>query len=182
MQGAQLPHWHQDGVIYFVTFRLADSLPQEKLVRYREEKELWQAEHPGRLSPELEREYHQRFSERIHQWLDANYGSMLLEDSQARKIVEGALQYFDSKRYDLDEFVVSANHVHALVQPRSSYNLSSILHSWKSFTAKELLKLPIAQTLSTAPVVWQKESWDHIVRSPASLEKFREYIRAHDIK
>ena len=29
--------------------------------------------------------------------------------------------------------------------------------------------------------VWQKESFDHIVRSPESLEKFRAYIRAHHI-
>jgi type I restriction enzyme R subunit len=27
--------------------------------------------------------------------------------------------------------------------------------------------------------VWQKESFDHIVRSPDSLEKFRDYIRSH---
>ena len=26
---------------------------------------------------------------------------------------------------------------------------------------------------------WQKESFDHIVRSPASMEIFRAYIRAH---
>lgn len=26
-----LPHWRQDGATYFVTFRLGDALPQEKL-------------------------------------------------------------------------------------------------------------------------------------------------------
>jgi putative transposase len=26
-----LPHWRQDGATYYVTFRLADSLPQSKL-------------------------------------------------------------------------------------------------------------------------------------------------------
>jgi type I restriction enzyme R subunit len=30
-----------------------------------------------------------------------------------------------------------------------------------------------------SPKVWQKESFDHIVRSPASMEKFQEYIRNH---
>jgi len=29
--GGNLPHWRQQGVTYFVTFRLADSLPQAKL-------------------------------------------------------------------------------------------------------------------------------------------------------
>jgi hypothetical protein len=27
----KLPHWRQEGAIYFVTFHLADSLPQTKL-------------------------------------------------------------------------------------------------------------------------------------------------------
>ena len=27
-----LPHWRQDGATYFVTFRLADSLPEAKLI------------------------------------------------------------------------------------------------------------------------------------------------------
>ena len=26
-----LPHWRQEGITYFVTFRLADALPQAKL-------------------------------------------------------------------------------------------------------------------------------------------------------
>ena len=30
-----LPHWRQDGTTYFVTFRLADSLPDAKLKELR---------------------------------------------------------------------------------------------------------------------------------------------------
>jgi hypothetical protein len=37
----KLPHWRLEGVINFVTFRLADSLPQAKLESLRHEKELW---------------------------------------------------------------------------------------------------------------------------------------------
>ena len=33
-----LPHWRQAGVKYFVTFRLADSLPTQKLAALKEEK------------------------------------------------------------------------------------------------------------------------------------------------
>ncbi len=121
----------------------------------------------------------------------------------------------------MDEFVVASNHVHVLVSPLGRHQLSEILHSWKSFTAHEILKVEAASrrlsesqkqrrdasaTLNSASeevgeasrlrleitepegsatlservhTVWQKESFDHIVRSPASMEKFREYIRAH---
>ena len=37
----RLPHWQQEGGIYFVTFRLGDAIPQERLVRWRCEKEFW---------------------------------------------------------------------------------------------------------------------------------------------
>ena len=180
-EGAYLPHWHQDGVIYFVTFRLADSLPQEKLKAFTEEKELWQSQNPEPHTPEQKAEYYERFPQRLQEWLDLGYGSMILKHEEAAQIVNNAITHFEGDRYILDEFVVAANHVHVLVAPQGEHNLSDILHSWKSFTAKELLKLPVAEKLTTAPTVWQKESWDHIVRSEASLNKFREYIAAHKV-
>jgi len=98
--------------------------------------------------------------------------------------VEQSLFHFDGQRYRLHEFVVAPNHVHALVSPSGERALSEILHSWKSFTAHEILKL--AKSGRAVPalaleknIVWQKESFDHIVRSPASMKKFREYIRNH---
>ena len=36
-----LPHWRQDNTTYFVTFRLADSLPRERLEQLQAEKEQW---------------------------------------------------------------------------------------------------------------------------------------------
>lgn len=42
----RLPHWHQPGVSYFVTFRLADSLPQPLLLQWRHERAIWLRLHP----------------------------------------------------------------------------------------------------------------------------------------
>jgi hypothetical protein len=36
-----LPHWRQDGVTYFVTFRLGDSIPEAIRLKWEEEKKLW---------------------------------------------------------------------------------------------------------------------------------------------
>ena len=36
-----LPHWQQEGASYFVTWRLADSLPKELLERHYLEREKW---------------------------------------------------------------------------------------------------------------------------------------------
>lgn len=174
-----LPHWRQDYATYFVTFRLADSLPQEKLVQWKHERVEWMKAHPEPHDVPTRREYYERFPQRLQQWLDAGSGTCVLAFPEARELVENALRHFDGKRYRLDEFVVASNHVHAIVVPLGENELSTIVHSWKSFTAHELLKVEAASRRLPSATVWQKESFDHIVRSSASLEKFRAYIRAH---
>ncbi len=176
---ANLPHWRQDETTYFVTFRLADSLPNEKLAKWISERDAWRLNHPEPLSEKQKAEYYETFGKKLEQWLDQGSGSCFLRDSIAHSIVKNTLMYFDGDRYHLGEHVIAGNHVHVLVTPISEYKLSDILHSWKSFSAKELLKLRVADRLTTKPQVWQKESYDHIVRSSKALAKIEEYIRAH---
>ena len=174
-QTGDLPHWRQPGVTYFVTFRCADSLPAEKLDAWRSELKAWLAAHPEPHDDAAKREFHEKFPQQIQQWLDSGYGRCLLKNPAHKKLLEDALQHFDGARYDLNEYAVAANHVHVLVTPRDGYELSDILHSWKSFTAN---KINEAEGLSG--VFWQKESFDHIVRNEKSLNQFRNYIRDHD--
>ncbi len=187
-----LPHWRQDGVTYFVTFRLADSLPAEKLNQWRRERKQWMEAHPEPHGDEDRREYYKMFPHRLQQWLDLGSGSCILARQDMRSVCESALQYFDGQRYRLGEFTVAANHVHVLVSPLGNHRLSSIIHSWKSYTGHEIAKILRLQRVSRVPPltlpnpdgsfearIWQKESFDHIVRNPASHERFEAYIRAH---
>jgi REP element-mobilizing transposase RayT len=167
-----LPHWRQEGAIYFVTFHLADSLPQTKLDYLRHEKEPWL-----RLSPEphtdgQKREYHERFTQTVDRWLDADYGCCILARPDCRAIMEVSLLHFDGVRYDLGEFVVMSNHVHAIVARLAAYQLTGILHAWKSFSAHQFNRV-----LTERGPIWHRESFDHIVRSAAHLAKFEAYIR-----
>jgi REP element-mobilizing transposase RayT len=168
----KLPHWTQPDVTYFVTFRLADSLPASKLSALREERDLWFKNHPVPLSDADRREYHRRFTGRFEYWLDQGYGECLLAQQGPKSIVEKALMYFQGDRYHLGESIVMPNHVHALVTPIESWTLASILRSWKSFTAKQINKVS-----NRTGSIWDRESFDHIVRSPAQLAKFERYIR-----
>ena len=43
-----LPHWRQEGTTYFVTFRTADSLPQEKMKQWLAERKTWLLQNPNR--------------------------------------------------------------------------------------------------------------------------------------
>src|SRR5260370_2118378 len=42
-----LPHWRQEGATYFVTFRLHDSLPQEKLQQLEVLRREWELRNPA---------------------------------------------------------------------------------------------------------------------------------------
>ncbi|MEK0182777.1 transposase, partial [Microcoleus anatoxicus] len=166
-----LPHWQQDGVTYFVTFRLADSVPQEKLRQWQDEREKWLKENKQPFSKAQKAEYYQLFSEKINNWLDAGMGSCYLKEPHIAKIVADALHYFNGDRYILGEWVVMPNHVHLLVTPLGDRTLSAILHSWKSFTANQVNKV-----LNRQGKFWQEESFDHIVRNHEQLERIQQYI------
>lgn len=167
-----LPHWRQEGACCFVTFRLADSMPQEKLRLWLAEREQWLREHPEPHSVEERMDFYERFPERFQEWLDAGYGSCVLADEGARKIVEATLRHFDGDRYVLHDYVVMPNHVHVLVSPLGDNRLSEIVKSWKTYSA-----LQINRALGRSGSLWQKESFDHMVRNPDQMEKIRRYIQ-----
>ena len=168
-----LPHWHQDGVMYFVTFRLADSLPKGKMEQLEDERKDWLKYHNEPYTNDEWVEYYELFSERIEKWLDAGIGSCYLSNPDVASIVGNALRFFDRKRYTLDEWIVMPNHVHVLLVPLAHEELSKILHSWKSFTATKVNKLLRQATLQ----LWMHESYDHIVRNQQQLTHYRKYIR-----
>jgi DNA polymerase III alpha subunit len=172
-----LPHWQQEGATYFVTFRLADSLPREVLNRWREELDaaLRAAAHAAKASESEKRAAAEKISEEHYEklqcHLDDGIGECWLRNPEVAAIVENALHHFDGERYQLGSYVIMPNHVHVLVSPTMAHKLTDILHSWKSFTAKEANKV-----LGRAGEFWQDESFDHIVRDEQQLEKFSRYI------
>lgn len=173
----RLPHWQQEGATYFVTFRLADSLPrkfEQGLLRERDE---WMKQQRGTLTPERAQELNQFYREKLEAELDRGHGSCALREPAVAEIVEGSLKHFDGQRYWLGSYAVMPNHVHVLVRPLMEHKLSAILHSWKSFMAHEVGKLK-----KTFGTFWQDESFDHIVRDEHELETFASYIGQNPVK
>ncbi|PYK54482.1 MAG: hypothetical protein DME47_05455, partial [Verrucomicrobia bacterium] len=166
-----LPHWEQEGAAYFVTFRLADSIPTTLLTEWRDELQAWLKFHPWPWDHKTAEEYERRFVDGPEKWLDRGLGECHLRNQRLAVIVRDALRHFDRERYWLDAFVVMPNHVHVLVQPKSGYSLSRILHTWKSFSAHAINK-----ALNREGEFWMEESHDRIVRDTESLGAYREYI------
>ncbi len=172
-----LPLWQQDEIWQFITWRLADSIPKSILNRWKIEKEDWLRLHAKPWDQLTEKEYYNRFGARLDHWLDAGHGSCLLRQNVCAIIVANALKHFCGKRYEIGAFVVMPNHVHVLFRPFPEQIVSAILHSWKSFSAKEINKL-----LSKTGTVWQEEYWDRMIRNERHLFACLEYIEENPKK
>jgi REP element-mobilizing transposase RayT len=177
-----LPHWHQAGATYFVTFRTEDSVPQELARLWHRERESWLREHgidqaaPDwkarvRASADLEREYHARFTRGFMEYLDRGLGECVLGDQRLAKIVADCLTHFDRERYHLGDFVVMPNHVHLLVCLLGTTDIERLSKSWKRFAARE-----INRVRGGSGRFWHEESFDHLVRGPEQFCRFQRYI------
>ena len=172
-----LPHWQQDDRVYFVTFRLADAVPQDLLKQWEAERTAWLLHHPEPWNSEVEKEYHQRFSTATEQWLDAGHGSCVLRQEEYRRIVADALAFFDGQRCDHLAWIVMPNHIHALFVLRGEETLEDLLHSWKRFTAHKINKL-----LQREGTLWQKDYFDRLVRDVGHFANCVRYIRRNPEK
>ena len=188
-----LPHWFQPGAAMFVTWRTADSLPKDVILRWQRELEDWLSRNDlplaiaesvvtGRQAvgdlttiPTAKRNAFRQLSDRIwHRSLDKCHGKCLLKNPALAEIVGKALLHFDGERYDLDCLVVMPNHVHVIVQFRSEMGPATIGQSWMRYTARQIN----AQT-GQSGAFWQPEPFDHIIRTGEQFEYLQRYIAAN---
>lgn len=195
-----LPHWRQDGCTYFVTFRLADSVPDGVRRQWEHEKEQWLARQGiaydgerGRWRealrglPERERfRFEQHFNRRVQSCLDRGLGECHLRELACATALRDELLRDDGCRHHLGDFVIMPNHVHLLITPveRNSFRSSTgkstelelILKSIKGASAVACNRLR-----RRTGAFWQADSYDHIVRSLEQLTAYRDYIARNPI-
>ncbi len=169
--------------MYFITSRLADSMSQERLQEWHQQRETWLKNHAisdfNQLDslPDGERhQFHATFTTRWHDWLDNGYGECYLRQSDLREYLIQRLHSLDGISCELDAWTIMPNHFHALVIPTTK-TLGEVVRQWKGGSARD-----INQHLGRTGPLWQAEPYDHIVRSEAQLHHYRRYIAENPIK
>jgi putative transposase len=171
MYSRHLPHWRQDGATYAVTFRLADSIPQEQLQALRRWRVLWERQH---LEPRTELEWNafaREITNRTERWMDEGYGSCVFRQSRFSKLMSDSLLHFQDQRHFASCFVVMPNHVHAVMQPVHACSLEDCLQRIKQYVA-----LRVNRALGRVEALWEEESHDRIVRDEEHLWNVVRYI------
>ncbi len=175
-----LPHWEKDNATYFVTFRLGDSLPSTALDHIASERAsiLGLARQQSRELTASEGQHLKRLTTvRIEQYLDSGVGSCSLRVSEVAAVVAETLLLFDEKRYRLFAWCIMPNHVHVVLRIFPTDCLADVLHSWKSYTAREANRI-----LGRRGSFWQREYYDHLVRDDAEFERAVKYVVENPVK
>ena len=176
----QLPHCDFPGLVQFVTFRLADSMPASR-----------RGEWEHLLAIENIREKRAKLEE----YLDRGIGECHLRDPRIAKIAEDAALHFHDKRYELLAWCVMPNHVHALVHVWQT-PLWKMTQSWKHFVQTQANRLlaerrpPVRrdgekkrnEPCRRPALHWQREYWDTFMRDEEQERKAVRYIESNPVK
>ena len=174
---SRLPHWDTEAA-YFITFNLADAIPAEFREGLRTERRVRVAELERLRQRATAAELHaieRIIRERAEQYLDEGRGSCWMRDPRIADVVANALMHFDESRYLLFAWSVMPNHVHVIFNAYE--RIDRILHSWKSFSAKEANRL-----LRREGEFWQEEYFDRTIRNAQEFERRVFYVMENPVK
>ena len=161
-----LPHFDGGEMWQTVTFRLADSFPTDRLEAWKWELRLLSKE-------QADQELHRR----IEEYLDEGHGARYLRRPDIADTVQDTLSFFDEQRYRVDAWVLMPNHVHVLFLPLARWSLSTIVHSWKSYSAKQANRI-----LGRSGRFWQEDYRDRYIRDDEHFLAARVYIENNPVK
>ena len=165
-----LPHREKLGLLQSITFRLADSLPLEKLQQLTLEMD---------SIPEEKQELERRL--KIEEWLDSGMGCCAFKHPDVARCVQDAMLHFDGDRYALIAWCIMPNHVHVLIEPK--VDLSKIVQSWKSFTGRWIMSKNTKLQLGVpGKTVWMREYWNRYIRNHGHFHDTIHYIHNNPVK
>jgi len=189
-----LPHNHPVEVIYFITFRLAGSLPRQFIEDLRQEYEqekrvLMQCLQGQSLNEECYKLQKKTFARYDAMLNKAPNGPRWLADPRLANIVAREIHALHPTHYTLLAYCIMSTHVHLLIAmqdipeppcPASDQHCTALSH------ALRLLKGRTArfcnEILGRSGPFWAQESYDHVVRDQKELERIIAYIINNPVK
>ena len=178
-----LPHWRLPGAVYFITFRLADSIPQAILSEMQREADTWRQKIATQANSLPDgglaewQEYQRARLLKLETLLDEGHGECLLHEERHRQVVIDALHHFEGQRCEMLAYAVMPTHVHVLCRMLDEHRLEEVCSSWKWFTAQR-----IQRSLGRTGPLWQDESFDRIIRDAEHYQATVRYIAKNPFK
>jgi REP element-mobilizing transposase RayT len=173
----RLPHWRQSGATYFVTFRLKDSLPKEKLDLIKSMRRLWEAKNPPPRNQAAWQEYAKTVSASVEQWLDQGSGACHFKKRAFADELARSILHFQDQRYFVSCYIVMPNHCHLVIRPVGDFKLEDVTGAMKGVSARF-----VNEANGRTGSLWQRESFDRIIRDEEHLYRVVQYIGNNPLK
>lgn len=181
-----LPHWHPSNAEFFITIRLANSLPKSAVRKLKYQRDLLKK--TNYTAPNIREKVFKKYEQLLDK---SDYGPTWLSNPEIADIVGSSIKYRDNKIYDLYCFCIMPNHVHFIFrveQTKANYSnykksknhptfLTKILQELKRYTAREANKI-----LGRSGQFWQRESYDRVIRDNKELERTIKYVLYNPVK
>jgi type I restriction enzyme R subunit/putative DNA methylase len=176
-----LPHCDFPGLVQFVTFRLADSMPVSRRGEWEQ-------------FLKIENDHEKRT--KLEEYLDRGVGECHLRDSRVAKLAEDAMLHFHNQNYELLAWCIMPNHVHVLVHVWN-WPLWKMVQNWKVrvenqrrrtlLTKRRVPSRQISGGDNNEPrrcsaLQWQREYWDKFMRDEARVKTAIRYIENNPVK
>ena len=165
-----MPHWHVPNGIYFVTFRLADSLPRYVEERLAEMRKALRSAREDRHDGVEARRVERAIFKVTEDDLDIHRGKCWLRNSEVAVMVQSALDYGDGNAYEMVAMALMPNHVHVVFRLADA-ELDAVIKQWKSFTSHRANKM-----LGRSGRFWQADYFDVLMRDSEQLQRTVTYV------
>ncbi len=180
-----LPHIYRDYGLYFLTFRLHDSLPQAIILQLKEDYQAELSKLTKPISQEVKSEIKTKIFGKYEDQLDENkYGNCYLKNPRIAKIIYDKILSYNLKLYEIKNFIIMPNHVHLLldttIQIESGDKILLINKIMQLIKGGSSIK--INKALSRSGRLWAEESFDSLIRSPDHYGNVFYYIKRNAIK
>ncbi len=174
----KLPHWQPAEETFFITYRLAGSLPIN-IVNSLKEDYIYQKSLPENQSQESKEGLREEYFEAFENALEKNLNEPhWLKNDLVATIVLDSLLFNNDKQYILWCACLMSNHVHILLSTLpGSPLLNKILQNHKKFTAVQSNKV-----LKHSGAFWAEESYDTIIRDDAHFFRSVNYCIQNPVK
>jgi putative transposase len=159
-----LPHFYFSEGIYFITFRLADSLPSGKVAEIKAA-----IESLGTNDDEKFKRLLKKYDDLLDSGL---YGNNHLANPEVAEICKHTLHFPDGKEYKLICYCIMPNHIHLVFELiEGNKEISKIMQSIKRISARKCNLF-----LNRTGKFWQDESYDRLVRDDKELYFIIQYV------
>jgi REP element-mobilizing transposase RayT len=117
-----------------------------------------------------------------------NRKAILANSSVAQILIDEWRGAVDRHGWLIGRYVIMPDHVHFFCSSSeeidASYQkeLSKFMQQWKQWTSKRIIRETKVEGETYKPPIWQKEFFDHLMRSEESYRQKWEYVRENPVR